>query len=256
MSGTAEGGTTARSGSPVATAMAVLRCFTTESPVLGVVEIAEQVGLHKSSVSRILTTLESEELVERDPYSAKYRLSLGLLHVAGALLSDLDIRRAAAPVLAQATEQTGETSSLLLWDGEAAVTVEQVPSRNPVKHAVELGTRYRTLASSSVRVFVRSMEPQERAAALAALGTDEAGMTALSRDDDEQCTVNDGLTVPDEVGISVPVHDHRGALVGAMMIAAPRYRSDAARLDELRRACIEGGQRITGRLGGVQGRHA
>lgn len=240
-----------RSGSPVATAMAILRCFTAQSPVLGVVDIAEQVGLHKSSVSRMLPTLESEGLVERDPYSQKYRLSLGLLQVAGSLLSDLDIRRAAAPVLAEVTEATGETSSLLLWDGDGAATVEQVPSRRAVKHAVELGTRYATPASSSVRIFLREMSGEVRATALAHLGTNEEALAALSRDDDERCAVNDGLTVPDEVGVAAAVRDHRGDLVGALLIAAPRYRVDRERLDELRDACAEAAADITARLGGT-----
>lgn len=251
MSGTTENGTASRSGSPVATAMAMLRCFTAERPVLGVVEIAEQVGLHKSSVSRMLPTLEAEGLVERDPYSQKYRLSLGLLHVAGSLLSDLDIRRAAAPVLADVTEETAETSSLLLWDGEAAVTVEQMPSRRAVKHAVELGTRYRTLASSSVRLFVRDLEDSERAATLELLGSDEGELAELSTDDDDRVVVNDGLTVPDEVGVSAAVRDHRGDLVGALLIAAPRYRVDAARLAELRTACADAAAHTTSRLGGT-----
>ncbi|ATG51218.1 ArsR family transcriptional regulator [Brachybacterium vulturis] len=240
-----------RSGSPVATAMAILRCFTAQHPVLGVVDIAEQVGLHKSSVSRMLPTLEAEGLVERDPYSQKYRLSLGLLHIAGSLLSDLDIRRAAAPVLAEVTEATGETSSLLLWDGEAAVTVEQVPSKRAVKHAVELGTRYQTLASSSVRILVRELAAGDRAALLERLNTSEEALAELSREDDERTTVNDGLTVPDEVGVAAAVRDHRGLLVGAMMIAAPRYRVDATRRAELRTACADAAAATTSRLGGV-----
>ena len=43
----------------------IIRCFTVEHPQQGVTEIAEQVGLHKSSVSRILSTLEQERVVER-----------------------------------------------------------------------------------------------------------------------------------------------------------------------------------------------
>ena len=79
-------------------------------------------------------TLEAEGLVEQDPLSKKYRLSLGLLSVAGSLLSHLDVRRAALPILTDLTAATQETSSLMLWDGHAAVSVEQVPSPLPIKH--------------------------------------------------------------------------------------------------------------------------
>ena len=53
--------------SVIVNAIAVLRCFTADEPLLGVTEIASRVGLHKSTVSRILATFEQEHLVERDP---------------------------------------------------------------------------------------------------------------------------------------------------------------------------------------------
>lgn len=238
-----------RSSSPIATAMAVLRCFSPDRLTLGVVEIAEEIGMNKSSVSRMLTTLEAEELVERDPATKKYRLGLGLLSVAGALLTQLDVRRAAQPVLTRLTADTGETSSLMLWDGSAAVTIEQVPSAHPIKHSAELGTRYATVASSSVRVFVAAMSEPERGLALAN-AVDGSSYAALVADDRDDVAVNLGQTLADEVGIAAGVHDHRDELVAAVLISAPRYRVDADRTQELRDACRNAAHDLTTRLGG------
>lgn len=246
-------GAAPRGTSPVATAFAVLRCFTVDAPALGVVEIAEQVGMHKSSVSRLLAVLLSEGLVERDPLSQKYRLGLGLLDVAGPLLAHLDVRRAAAPALAELTRRTGETSCLMLWDGQAAVTIEQVPSPHPVKHAVELGTRYETVASSSVRIFLRRMNGPELSAQLRRLGASTADLTAASVHDDAETTVNDGLTLPDEVGVSAAVRDHRGAVIGSLLVAVPRYRVAPENLLALRTAVAAAASRVTARLGGATG---
>ena len=55
----------ARAASVVSHALRVLRCFSAAEPTLGVTEIAARVGLHKSTVSRLLTTLEREDVVER-----------------------------------------------------------------------------------------------------------------------------------------------------------------------------------------------
>jgi DNA-binding IclR family transcriptional regulator len=66
----------ARTASVVSNAIAVLRCFSVREPLLGVTEIAGRVGLHKSTVSRILATLEQENLVERDPQTRRFRLGL------------------------------------------------------------------------------------------------------------------------------------------------------------------------------------
>lgn len=238
-----------RSSSSIATAMAVLRCFSPDRQLLGVVEIADEIGMNKSSASRMLITLEAEELVERDPATKKYRLGLGLLSVAGVLLAQLDVRRAAQPVLARLTAETGETSSLMLWDGTAAVTVEQVPSTHPIKHSAELGTRYATVASSSVRVFLEQMTEEQKSVVL--LGqTDIASYEKLCADDVNGVATNLGQTMTDEVGIAAGSYDHRGELVAAVLISAPRYRVDEPRVKGLENACRAAAENLTARLGG------
>ena len=151
--------------SVIVNAIAVLRCFTADEPLLGVTEIANRVGLHKSTVSRILATFEQEHLVERDPETRRFRLGLGLIAVAGPLLAELEERRVAYPVLRELTEQTGETSALMVWNGTESMCVEQIPSPHQIKHTTPLGARYKDALSASVQVFL-SAEPAERVRAL------------------------------------------------------------------------------------------
>ncbi|PZP16905.1 MAG: IclR family transcriptional regulator, partial [Kocuria rhizophila] len=112
------------SNSVIDNALAVLRCFSTEEPLLGVTEIAHRVGIHKSTASRLLSTLESSDLVERDPMSRQFRLGMGLISVAAPLLANMDVRRVAYPVLQDLTSQSGETTALVLWNGYESVCVE------------------------------------------------------------------------------------------------------------------------------------
>ena len=79
-----------KGASVIVNAIAVLRSFTADDPLLGVTEIANRVGLHKSTVSRILATFEQENLVERDADTRRFRLGLGLISVAGPLLAELE----------------------------------------------------------------------------------------------------------------------------------------------------------------------
>ena len=167
--------------SVIVNAIAVLRTFTADEPLLGVTEIANRVGLHKSTVSRILATFEQEHLVERDPETRRFRLGLGLIAVAGPLLAELEERRVAYPVLRELTEQTGETSALMVWNGTESMCVEQIASHHQIKHTTPLGARYQDAMSASVQVFL-SAEPAERVRALLRSGTitypglDDAGL--------------------------------------------------------------------------------
>ncbi|GAA2202483.1 IclR family transcriptional regulator [Sinomonas flava] len=249
----------ARGSSPISNAIAVLRCFSVDEPLIGVTDIAARVGLHKSSVSRILATLESEGLVERDEPTRRYRLGLGLIAVAGPLLADLDERRVAYPVLRELTERTGETSALLKWNGQEAVSVEQIPSPHQVKHTTTLGTRYSTAVSASVQVFLAAEQPERarallRAGTVALAETDDAGLEAFARRLAEVSqrgyALNYGETSVEEVGVSAPVFDHRGDVVAAVLISAPRFRISPEHLQVLGEACAQAARDITRRLGG------
>jgi DNA-binding IclR family transcriptional regulator len=249
----------ARGSSPISNAIAVLRCFSVDEPLIGVTDIAARVGLHKSSVSRILATLESEGLVERDEPTRRYRLGLGLIAVAGPLLADLDERRVAYPVLRELTERTGETSALLKWNGQEAVSVEQIPSPHQVKHTTTLGTRYSTAVSASVQVFLAAEQPERarallRAGTVALAETDDAGLDAFARRLAEVSqrgyALNYGETSVEEVGVSAPVFDHRGDVVAAVLVSAPRFRISPEHLQVLGEACAQAARDITRRLGG------
>ncbi len=247
-----------RGASVIVNVLQVLRCFTVEEPLQGVTEIAARVGLHKSSVSRILSTLEDEHVVERDESSRKYRLGLGLIAVAGPLLANLDVRRVAMDDLQALSEHTGETAALAIWDGEAAVTVEQIPSRQQVKHTSVLGSRYATALSASVQVFLAATDDQ-RVRELLADGRikldDPAGtdgyLQRLATVRQEGHAVNCGLTAPDEVGIAAPVRDHRGEVVGAVLVAAPAYRVTDELVPRYAEDCRRAARRISARLGAV-----
>ncbi len=252
----------ARAASVVSHALRVLRCFSVDEPTLGVTEIAARVGLHKSTVSRLLATLEQENVVERDPQTRRYRLGIGLISVAGPLLAEMDERRVAYPVLLELTEQTGETSTLMVWSGDQAVCVEQIPSPRQIKHTTPLGTRYNTALSSSVQLFLAE-QPPERARALLLSGIielpdpTEAGievyLESLRRVAEDGVAVNYGKTSVEEVGVAAPVRDHRDQVVAAVMVAAPRYRVTPEQAEQLAAAAAAAAREVSQRLGASPG---
>src|SRR5699024_7986326 len=138
----------------------VLRCFSKNEPLIGVTEIAQQVDLHKSSVSRLLATLESEGWVEQDPATRNYRLGLGLIAIAGPLLANLDVRLVAYPYLQVPALTTQETTVRAVWEGSAAVTVEQSASQRTIKLTSPLGAQYASTGSATVQTFLADMSPE------------------------------------------------------------------------------------------------
>lgn len=229
---------------------------------LGVTEISSRVDLHKSTVSRMLTGLAQAGYVERDEATGRYRLGLGMIGLAGPLLAELDIRRVAAPYLEQLTETTGETSAITIWNGDEGVVVEQVPSPHQVKHTAAIGTRYHLFASSSVRVFLAALPPQDAEALLSAgaggpiefAGTPEEARAELASVRELAHAVNDGGTTIDEYSVSAPVHDYRGDVAGCVTASAPRSRVlHLGTQQMLRDAVLATAAQVTARMGGGAG---
>src|SRR5712691_5552283 len=96
-------------------ALEVLWAFNTTTPVWGVNELARHLGLHKSTVSRLLATLERKQVVHREPGSERYRLGVGVLELAGTLLDQLDIDEVARPHMVALAAASRETVNLATW---------------------------------------------------------------------------------------------------------------------------------------------
>lgn len=247
----------AASTSVLLNGLKVLEAFSIDEPVLGVTEIARQVELHKSSVSRILATLEKAGYVERDAQSGRFRLGLGLIALAGTLLADLDVRRVAGSSLDQLTRRTGETSALVVWNGHESVVVEQVTSPKQVKHTSAIGTRYDTYESSSVQAFLAEMTPGEVERLFERrllVGVQDGRpledfLAELRQVRERGVAINDGRTSVEEVGIAAPVRDHRGVVVAAVLLSAPRFRVPQSMLESLARTVIDAALEVSARLG-------
>jgi len=239
--------------------LAVLEAFSVaQRSLLGVTEISELVGLHKSTVSRMLTGLTEAGYVQRDDNTGRYRLGLGMIGLAGPLLAELDVRRAALPHLEELTQATGETAAIAVWNGTNAIVVEQTASPHQVKHSAAIGTRYNKFASSSVRVFLAELPPEEVDRLLAGgtvlrdgyRGLEDPVRDQLALVRHQGYAVNDGVTTFEEYGVSAPVRDYRGAVVGCITTSAPRSRVQHRQSQSiLRDAVLEAAERVSARLG-------
>src|SRR3712207_8117660 len=79
----------------------------------GVTEVANEIGIHKSTAYRLLTTLRDRGLVEQDAATEKYGLGFGLVLLASTVTADLDVLRCARPLCERLSEQTDRKSTRL-----------------------------------------------------------------------------------------------------------------------------------------------
>jgi DNA-binding IclR family transcriptional regulator len=245
----------ARPVASVARALALLDELSESEQELGVNELARRIGVSPSTASRLLATLEVAGIVQRDGHGP-FRLGLGLVTLADRVLSRLDLRALARPVLVQLMESTGETATLSVPGEREAITVDSVPSRSSVVSMARLGrpsVAHATAVGKVMLAFGGGALPRERD--LRSLTertiTDRA---QLARDVLEVRQRGYGTVFGerelDVNAIAAPVFDRGGALVSILGLQGPANRLEhpTRLLAELR----DGAATLTGALGAAR----
>ncbi len=259
---TADDATTARASeglSTVRSAARLLKEFLSREEQIGVSELARRLGLGKSTVHRLLTTLTQEGLVEKDPVSGGYRLGLVMFELGEAVKVHLDLHAAAGGVLAQLREETRESSQVGVLDGADVVYIDRLESPQTLRLFTETGRRVPAYATSSGKVLLAHLPAAELSDLL-----DRMTLHALTPD-----TITDRSALEAEldkvrrrgwaeaveerevgvVSLAAPIFDARGVVVAAISIGAPSARLGAANRRRLAPAVVEAGEAVSHRLG-------
>src|SRR3954464_3229484 len=102
--------------SSVANAILLTKAFTEDEFELGISALAARLGLAKSTVHRLATTLVEYDILEQKPESGKYRLGLALFELGTLVRRKMDAAGAAQDEIHQLAQATGETVQLAILD--------------------------------------------------------------------------------------------------------------------------------------------
>jgi DNA-binding IclR family transcriptional regulator len=224
---------------------AILEELADGSAKFGDVALAEKLGLHKSTVHRLLAVMQHNGFVEREPGSTKYRLGWRIFELGITAASHLDILERAKPYVTQLVETTGETAHLgVLRQGEV-VSLVNVESRYTVRTPATVGRHIPLHCTSQGKAILAFLPPDQVARRLKGhVFTRHSANTILSKDRflaDLALVASRGYAVDNEEFeeglrcIAAPVRDHSGDVAGAISIAGPTFRVTGARLPALSR---------------------
>jgi len=239
-------------------ATAILRCFSEAEPELGVIEISRRLELHKSTVSRILSTLEHEGLVNQNPQTTKYRLGLGLISLAGVALGRLDVRAAAQPYLNHLVEVTQETINVTVLDGHECVNVERVASPKPIRYVGWIGRRTPLHCTAAGKVILAYTPPEQREALIQLPLPRYTKHTITDKAILEKALAQicrDGYATAQEEfeeefsAIAAPILNHRCEVVGAIAVSGPTYRLSSEQFESFVESLLETTGKVSAELG-------
>ncbi|HEU5486680.1 MAG TPA: IclR family transcriptional regulator [Microlunatus sp.] len=223
----------------------------------GVVEVAAELGVHKSTASRLLSALESRDLVEQDAARGKYDVGVGVLRLASTVSARLSIVQRVRPSLERLAEEFGETANLAVSRAGHAVNVDQAMGRSPLTTYDWIGNATPLHATASGKIMLAAMSPAERTRVLGrrplspctdATITSRRALDAELREIAETgLAATRGELVDGLNAAAVAVLDHRGVVVGSISLSGPAVRfdpADPAVIDALRSEGAEASARM------------
>ncbi|MEG0306770.1 MAG: IclR family transcriptional regulator [Clostridium sp.] len=129
---------------------------------VGLVELSNILGLHKSTTHRLLNSLVHMKYVKQDENTGKYLLTFRFLEISNRILSRTDIFSLAHPYLEKLSMKTGETIHLVQREGTQAMYIDKVESNaNSIRMCSKVGSVIPLYCSGVGKAILAAMSDEE-----------------------------------------------------------------------------------------------
>ncbi|MEW5420801.1 IclR family transcriptional regulator [Amorphus sp. 3PC139-8] len=215
-------------------ALRILSLFGSGSPVLSLGEISERTGLVKSSVLRILISLQKAGFIAATE-DRRYTIGVETFRVGRVYQQSFQLEALVRPVLQNIVRETGESGSYFRREGTRRVCLYREDSDQPLREHVIEGEAVEIGKGAAGHVFTEFGEfssdvplPPDILAKLPIVVLGERG--------------------PDIAGISAPVFAFNQGMIGAIALSGPRSRFVPERMDDLKHHVLQSARQLSGAL--------
>ena len=214
--------------------LSILEVLAENREGLGVTEISEKVGLHKSTVYRLLATLIYKGYVIQDIETNKYKTTFKLFELGNKRIEKMDILSASKPYTKKLMERVNEVVHLVVREGNMIVYIDKVEADNTIRMASSIGKRnpmYCTSVGKAILAHLPSQEVEEVWANSKIEKRTNNTITDFQELKKELAIIRErGFAVDNEENefgvrcIGAPIFNRFGQIEGAISISGPTIR--------------------------------
>lgn len=233
-------------------ALDILNTFSLEQSELTLTEIALQVSLAKSTTTRLLTTLENNGLITKDPATLKYKLGHKLTYLGYVANRSTQLGGVALPVMKALRDQTRETVNLYMLDSESRVCIEQVEGLQSLRHLVQIGQKLPLWAGAGGKVLL-AFQSESFQQNIRRLVHPEARWNDLERELREiviqRCASSQNDREVGSSAVAAPIFAVDGSVRYCLSVSGPTQRFSVDLIKELKVLVKRGASQISETLG-------
>jgi DNA-binding IclR family transcriptional regulator len=204
--------------------------------------------MHKSTIHRLLATLESKRFITRDKTTGLYQLGFRFIELASVMLQDIDVQRWAQPYLQHLSMKSGETVDLAMLDDGHVIYLQVVESHQRVKIAAAVGEQLPVHCTATGKAFL-AFFPEDRVAQILSEGlhkyTENTQVSLSDLYQDLRETRKRGFAISEQEyekdinAVAAPIMDANGCPIAVIAIVGPSFRMPHERMMALGQAICE-----------------
>ncbi|GLY21485.1 IclR family transcriptional regulator [Micromonospora sp. NBRC 101691] len=240
-------------------ALAVLLAFRGDVVERKVSDVSRELGLHKSTASRLFRALADAGFLQRNEETGAYRLGVTVFELGARYLGGIDLHALARPLVHELAEREGESVNLAVREGLDAISLYIAQGTRNVQLVSRLGRRIPLWVSAAGKALLvdhdddalRRMLSDAPLTALTpnTITSRDAFLTHMAGVRERGWALNDEES---ELGLRVvaaPVRDRFGAVTAAISVSGPIFRLDRNRVEELAAAARRTADELSRQLG-------
>lgn len=238
-------------------ALTILEALGRKSQGYGCTELGQMLNLHKSTVHRLLSTLQAWGFAEKDPQTERYKLGTKIIYLGLEALNGLDFRKVSIPYMQDLVEISRETVQLAVLDGGEVLILER--DQSPEAITVNLGLRGPVhctaegkvlLANLSTENIINILENQEmHQYTINTITGINQMISHLEKVRAQGFAINAEEMVEGVRAIATPIFNHTGNVIAALSVTGPSSRLSLERIYRLVNALKETSTSISMQLG-------
>jgi IclR family KDG regulon transcriptional repressor len=223
------------------------------------VDICNELDIHKTTGHRLLGTLEALGYVEKDPENERFRLGLKLLALSTSLLEGLEVRSQASSFLNDLMLKTNHAAHLVVLDRTSGdvVYIDKVDSPQPVRMYTYVGIRFPANCAAAGKAILAHLPENELRPLLSNLqGQTPNSITSpeVLQEELEQIRLTGYATDDEENALGIrcvgaPILDQRGQVIAAISISAASTYLPKEEFPQVAQLVMEAAQGISRRMG-------
>ncbi|MEH7072980.1 IclR family transcriptional regulator [Neobacillus drentensis] len=199
-----------------------------------ITRLAEQVGLTKGTLHRLLATLSNMNYVVKDEETDKYKLGLQVLFLSRNLLNNSNIITVAKPYLEKLSKEVNETVHLCIEDHGEVIYIDKIESNQTIRMYSRIGSRAPMYCTGVGKVLLSGMNPDRFEEIISNINfipktphtitSKEAFIEEIDKVKAQGYALDNAENEEVLRCIASPIYDHKGKIIASFSISGPRNR--------------------------------